>query len=248
MQHKFGTTHIMHSIFKNGRITPYISLRDCLLHITWDDLKRWTLKTIFNNTIQQSCHTSYCLFARRPQWASWNVPTSCYELLSKIHHRTDMSQILAEGWNHYTVMYGLNSHKLNDKVVGTPKYILKDHGRLLQWHPCWQCQIQKSQGLLASWFSYHRRTNKWDKMYKSTRAMLWSVVGHTSKVDAEKVKLAPIISFVMTRKCTILTCSGKIIKTTVSSLQALYHFRYPNKSNQVMTSSTVKTIKCFLNK
>ena len=31
---------------------------------------------------------------------------------------TDMSQILAEGLNHHPMVYGLNPHKLKDKVVG----------------------------------------------------------------------------------------------------------------------------------
>ena len=31
---------------------------------------------------------------------------------------TDMSQIPAHGLNHYTMLYGLNSNKLKDKVVG----------------------------------------------------------------------------------------------------------------------------------
>ena len=39
------------------------------------------------------------------------------QLLSKIHHTTDMSQIPVERLNHYTVAYGLNSTKLKDKVV-----------------------------------------------------------------------------------------------------------------------------------
>ena len=39
------------------------------------------------------------------------------ELLSKIHHTTDMAQIPAEGLKHYTVVYDLNSKKLKDKVV-----------------------------------------------------------------------------------------------------------------------------------
>ena len=30
----------------------------------------------------------------------------------------DMSEILVEGLSHYTVVYGLNSHKLKDKVAG----------------------------------------------------------------------------------------------------------------------------------
>ena len=40
------------------------------------------------------------------------------ELLSKIHHTMDMSQVLAEDLNHHTMLYWLNSVKLKDKVVG----------------------------------------------------------------------------------------------------------------------------------
>ena len=47
------------------------------------------------------------------------------ELLSKIHYMTGMSQIPAEGQNHYTVVYGLNLHKLKDKVEG-------------HWGTCWR--------------------------------------------------------------------------------------------------------------
>ena len=37
------------------------------------------------------------------------------ELLWKIHCMMDTSQIQAEGINYYTMVYGLNSHKLKDK-------------------------------------------------------------------------------------------------------------------------------------
>ena len=40
------------------------------------------------------------------------------ELLLKIYHTSDMSQISAEGLNHYIVMYGLNSRKLRENVLG----------------------------------------------------------------------------------------------------------------------------------
>ena len=40
------------------------------------------------------------------------------KLLSKIHHKADMSQIPVEGLYHYTVVYGLTSTKMKDKVVG----------------------------------------------------------------------------------------------------------------------------------
>ena len=40
------------------------------------------------------------------------------ECSSKIHQMMDMSQIPTEGLNHYTMVYGLNSIKLKDKVLG----------------------------------------------------------------------------------------------------------------------------------
>ena len=40
------------------------------------------------------------------------------DLLSKIHHMMDMTQILTEGLNHYTMVHGLTSIKLQDKVAG----------------------------------------------------------------------------------------------------------------------------------
>ena len=39
------------------------------------------------------------------------------KLLSQINHTSDMSRILAEGLNHYTVVYGLNCRRLRDNVV-----------------------------------------------------------------------------------------------------------------------------------
>ena len=40
------------------------------------------------------------------------------ELLFKIYHTIDMSQIPEEGLNYYTVVNGLNFTKLKDKVAG----------------------------------------------------------------------------------------------------------------------------------
>ena len=40
------------------------------------------------------------------------------ELLLKIHHMTDMALIPTEVLNHDTIVYGLNSTKLKDKVAG----------------------------------------------------------------------------------------------------------------------------------
>ena len=51
--------------------SPFTSacrLRDCLPHVTWDNLKKWALEGLLNNTILQSCHTSFCPSATRPQW------------------------------------------------------------------------------------------------------------------------------------------------------------------------------------
>ena len=38
--------------------------------------------------------------------------------LSKIYHTYNMSRTSAEGNNHYTVVYGLNSSKLKDSMAG----------------------------------------------------------------------------------------------------------------------------------
>ena len=40
------------------------------------------------------------------------------ELLSELYHTSDMSRILVQGLNHYTVMYSLNCRNLKDIVVG----------------------------------------------------------------------------------------------------------------------------------
>ena len=41
-----------------------------------------------------------------------------YLKLSKVHHISDMSQISAEGLNHYAVVCGLNNRKLKESIAG----------------------------------------------------------------------------------------------------------------------------------
>ena len=92
-------------------------LRDCLSHLTWDDIKHELLRqysmipfgsqaTQAFTDLQQGCNELLKLYLHHAT-----------ELLSKIQYMTDMSQIPAEGLNHYTMVYGLNSNKLKDQVV-----------------------------------------------------------------------------------------------------------------------------------
>ena len=40
------------------------------------------------------------------------------ELILKIHHTSDLPQILLKGLNHYTIVYGLDSRKIRKSIVG----------------------------------------------------------------------------------------------------------------------------------
>ena len=93
-------------------------MRDHLPHFIWQDLKvelsRQFSKISFNSYatqafthLQQGCD-------ELPEMHMHHAS----ELLSKIHHTAGMAQIPAEGLNYYIVVYGLNSAKLKDNVVG----------------------------------------------------------------------------------------------------------------------------------
>ena len=78
-------------------------LRDCLSHLTWDDLKNELLRLY--STIPFNSHTTQA-FACLQQSPSELLEMHLHgasELLSKIHHMTDMSLVTVEGLNHYTI-------------------------------------------------------------------------------------------------------------------------------------------------
>ena len=85
-------------------------LRHHLQHLTWDNIKNelsWQYSTIPSDS-----HITQA-FAHLQQGPIELLEMYLHcasELLTKIHHMTDMSQILARGLNHYTVVYGLNKH------------------------------------------------------------------------------------------------------------------------------------------
>ena len=54
----------------------------------------------------------------RSRWTSQHYWHHASELLSRIYCTSDISRILAEGIYHYTMLYGLNSKRLKDSVVG----------------------------------------------------------------------------------------------------------------------------------
>ena len=96
--------HIAFSKLIGSPLTSGCMLRDCLPHLSWNDLKM-IFEAIFNNTLQQSTQAFACL-----QQSSDELLEMCLhcarKLLLNIHHNMDMSQILAEGLNYYTVVYG----------------------------------------------------------------------------------------------------------------------------------------------
>ena len=63
------------------------------------------------------------------------------ELLLKIYYTSDMSEISVKGLNYYTVVYGLNSRKLNERCSGVLECVMEIYGRLLQRYPCISCGI-----------------------------------------------------------------------------------------------------------
>ena len=143
--------------------------RDHRPHLTWDNLKNELLRLY--STIAFDIHATqafahlqqgpdellkmylHCAFVKDSSYDG-HVSNSRWKT-KPLHHSIWTKFTLIKGWSR-----------------GTPGYILKDHGRLFQWHLyCW-CQIWKSQGLLMSWFPCPRNTNKWGKIQSRTRATL----------------------------------------------------------------------------
>ena len=93
-------------------------LRDCLPHLTWDDLKNELLRLHSTTPLDSHATQAFAYLQQGPDELLTLYLHCASELLSKIHYMKDISQIMAEGQNHYTMVYGLNSHKLKDRVVG----------------------------------------------------------------------------------------------------------------------------------
>ena len=78
-------------------------LRDHLPHLTWDDLKNGFLSqysTFHSHAIKALTHLQ-----QGPSEILKMYLHHASELLSKIQHKMDMSQITVEGLNHYTMVY-----------------------------------------------------------------------------------------------------------------------------------------------
>ena len=111
--------HIAFSKMIGSPLTSVHRLKDCISYMMWKDLKSELLRQYSkipfdSHAIQVLAHI----------WQGHNELLEMYlhhasELLSKIHHTTNMIQILAEGLNYYTVVYCLNSTKLKDTKVPT---------------------------------------------------------------------------------------------------------------------------------
>ena len=155
------------------------------------------------------------------------------ELLSKIHHMTDTSQIPAEGLNHYTVLYGLNLNKLKDKVAGH---------RSTYWRTMGDCfnniHAVGSRYHIAKGYSQAdcHAPEVLINMVKSTKGpgTCFKCNGPHFQSRYMKNKSYPNDKFCDYKKIDNPHNCRQIIITMVSSLQAFYHFSYPNKSNQVI--------------
>ena len=114
------TTHRMHSIFKKGRITPYISLQVKRPSTTpnMDDLNNEVLMLYSAIPKDSQATQDFAYLQQGPDELLKLYLLCASRLLSKIHHMMDMSQILTEGLHHFTMVYGLDSHKVKKKVVG----------------------------------------------------------------------------------------------------------------------------------
>ena len=109
-----GILCIAFSKMVGSPLTSAYRLRDCLPHLTWKDLKSELSKQY--STIPFIIHATQS-FAYLQQ-CSDELFEMYLHCASEIYHMTDMSEIPAEGLNHCTMLYGLNSYKLKDRVAG----------------------------------------------------------------------------------------------------------------------------------
>ena len=93
------------------------SLKAQLSNLTWTELKK-ELSTQYS-AIPFDSHATQA-FAQLEQGPDELLDMYLHhssELLSNIYHTSDLSTILAEDLNHYTVVYGLNGRRLQNSVV-----------------------------------------------------------------------------------------------------------------------------------
>ena len=120
MQHKFlvQISYEKHSQMIGSPLTSVHRLRHRSPNLMWRELKSELSRQY--SSIPFNSHATQA-FAHLQQGLDelLKMYLCCAsEILSKIHHPSDLSQFLAEGLNHYTAVYGLNSRKLMNNAVG----------------------------------------------------------------------------------------------------------------------------------
>ena len=93
-------------------------LRDCLPHLTWDNLKNEHLEQYLTIPFNSHATQSVDHLQQGPSELLEMYLHRASEPLSKIHHMVDLSQILGEGLNYYTMVSGQNVNKVKDNIVG----------------------------------------------------------------------------------------------------------------------------------
>ena len=111
--------YITFSKMVGSLLTTAYRFKGPLVTHTWNDLKmnfqgsiQQYLSTVMPPKLLPICNKVLMSYLKCTYIVLVNV-------CSKIHHMTDMSQILAEGLNHYTMVWELNSNTLKEKVVDT---------------------------------------------------------------------------------------------------------------------------------
>ena len=99
-------------------LTSAYRLRDCLQYMMWKDLKSEPLRQYSTISFNSHATQAFAYLQQGPDELLEMYLHCASELLSKIHHTTDMSQMPAKGLSTYTVVYGLHSTKPKDKVAG----------------------------------------------------------------------------------------------------------------------------------
>ena len=188
---------------------------------TWDSIQQYHL-TVMPSKPLPICHKVLRSYLK------------CYlhcasEYLSKIHHTTEIFHIPAEGLNHYTMVYQLNSIKLKDKVVRLWSDNLKTIEDCSTNIHVFSARYERAKDYCRAEFQAPEVPVANEIKSTKNQECVSNAVDHISRVDAKKkkkkIKMTPMISPKTIQKLTILTSSGKIIITVVSSLQVPYHFR-----------------------
>ena len=112
---------ILHIVFSKMIGSPPTSghrLRDHLLHLMWKDLRSNILRPYSTIPFNSHATQTFSNLQQGPYELLEMYLHLASELLSKVHHMTDMTEVPVEGLKHYTIGYGLNFTKLKDRVEG----------------------------------------------------------------------------------------------------------------------------------